>query len=431
MNEGPKLEPDAGLDCSIEQAETASTCAGLHYSSTDGLCCPMDDRTAWKVLRSMGHNGYEAAGLLSNVLRPLRNDLPDVPSNTSIPPIESITHPLFPGGDIEDVPGLKIVPVTHEHLDAASALAVETGLYPGVCPGPNEDHPHECSPPEAHAWMHIAAMIDRSDGMAMALEYKGTPLQIEILKIDGPTVTMGFTVHFTRERPHWFWREAEQPVFDALRSLGFSKLQSFIRKDRSDWVKNLEINYGAIETGGTQTLTKLEMPLDGHFKGWPERRTMGAGWTWQRDGLIVREGTEDDFPGLMAFLDSTYEATSTQLPIVKRMVDWWWNLDRAAMLIGVEGGDITHVRMIRHRRGTVSSVGMVSRAGALTGPFIDGMRAWQAGVGYTKGTMFVPDRIASAAEVQQAMAATQAKGTRVLGTHTKFREPFVEIEWDV
>lgn len=428
-NEGPKFEPDGGYDVTPEEEGMFYNCSCMYYDTVNGLCCPRDDRVAWKALRRHGHKGSESCGIISNVVGGMRS-LPDIPQNVSIPVIDPIVHPLFPAIDIGEVPGLRIVPVTYKHLDEASALAIETGLYPGVCPGPTDDHPFVCSPPEAHAWMHIAAMIDNNDGMAMALEYKGIPLQIEILKIDGPTVTMGFTVHHTRERPHWFWREAEKPVFDALRAMGFTKLQSFIRRDRADWVENLKINYGATEQGGTPELIKLEMPLDGHFQGWPARRTMGAGWTYPEGGLIVREADESDLPAIISFLDSSYGAQSERLSIVKKMLDWWYNLDKATILIGIEGGEIEHVRVIRHRRGTVSSVGLVSKGGSVSGPFINGMRTWQAGVGYTKGTMLVPEKIMGAQDIQDALNITQAKGTTIVKTHTQFRENFVEIEWD-
>lgn len=428
-NEGPKLVPDSGIDISQEVVDLVDDSNCLYYDPVNGLCHPQDDRIAWKALRSKGHDGAESRGILTNISESIRA-LPDVPSGITDPEFESTVHPMTPVGDIIDVPGLRITPFTHNHLDSAAALAIETGLHPAVCPGVSENHPRECSPPESHAWMEIARRIDAPNRMALAVEYKGTPLQLEIFRLDGVSATVGFTVHFTRERPHWFWREAEKPVFDALRVMGVNKLFSYTRSDRPDWIQSLKDNYGAIEVSTTANNTVLEFPLTGYFQGWPQRRTAGAGWTWEQDKLIVREATEAEIPDVLAMIDATYPVLSPQIPIAKKMVDWWWNLDKSALLIGIEDGVITHARLIRPRRGTVSGVGMISLAGALTGPFVDGMRAWQAAVGYTKGTMFIPERMLASPEVQKALDDTKLKGTIELVTHTKFRENFVEIEWN-
>lgn len=429
-SEGPKLEPDRGMDVTDEITDKIEECDCLYYDSINGLCCPRDDKIAWKVLRDRGYSGAECNGMISNVVRPMRN-LSDIPSGTSLPNnYQPFVHPFLPVGDITEVPGLKIVPFTRDHLDAASALAIETGLHPAVCPGVSDDHPHECSPPESHAWMEIARRIDAPNRMAMALEYNGMPLQLEIFRLDGATATVGFTVHFTRERPREFWRRCEKPVFGALRAMGITKLFSYTRSDRPDWIQSLKDNYGATEVSTTPTNTILEFPLDVAFPDWPQRRTAGAGWTWPQGNLIVREATEAEIPDVLAMIDNTFPQVSVQKDRIKKIIDWWWNLDRAAILIGIEDGVLTHARMIRDRRDTVCSVSMVSRAGLGNGDFQEGMKAWQIEVGYTKASMMVPESLINTPEAQQHMSIALAKGGKIVAVHTKYRENFTEVEWD-
>lgn len=181
------------------------------------MAVPSDDREAWKRLRQGGHSGAAAREIVRRLER-IRPAMADAGGVTGEIPHGSLTPPgpvTFP-----EVAGLQLRPFGPADFDAVAPILSATGIYPATCPGPPECN---CSPPEAHAWLELAAR-SAAGGWQFCLEFNGAPLQYEIIDQGAAAhqAIFSLTAHANRERPAWFWRETERPVFGLLRTAGKS-----------------------------------------------------------------------------------------------------------------------------------------------------------------------------------------------------------------
>lgn len=390
------------------------------------IAMPRDDRLIWRIARASGLSGQDAAGYCrqADELRALVADDLDagIAVHDPAPRADSgFTH------EFVDVPGLRIVPMTWRHLDAAVVRAVESGIYPAICP----QDPPCCNPPEAHAWMQLAARLDTGENWQLALEFEGRALQLELITFEQRGVpTVRFTTHLTRERPHWFWREAEAPVFANLRARGFRYAHSLTRIDRPDWIQALKDNYSAVEVARYERSVALEFATDAPiFNGWPARRN--SGWQWSRGNVTVREATEDDLPGLSQALAGRWNVRGRSA-LAQRMLREWWHLDRASVLVAIEAGEIVHARCVRQRRGNMSSLSQLSPLDAGSGRakllMALAVNEWQLQAGYEETSMFLPESIYAHPLVR---AAYQDTPGIVETRREQFREPFMELRWNL
>jgi len=380
---------------------------------------PHDDRRLWRVMRAGAMTGSEVGGARAAARR-LRTMLPDSPAGVEFPDPLPMAPGDTPVHEFTDVPGLMVRPFQHADLDAAAPITVETGIYPATCP----TDPPCCSPPDAHAWCMLAARIDERNVWQLALEFQGRPLQFEFILLDQQQPTVTFTVHLTRERPHWFWREAERPVFEALRARGHKSMLSRTRSDRPDWIAALKRNYKAVELAQLERSAVLEFPLDpATFTGWPSRKTAGPGWEHSAAGVTLRELDPATAPAIDMWLRERWRFVPRGA-LALRMLQEWTFLDRAALFGVYKDGDLVDVQAVRHRRDTVSG-------SALLAPLLDsdirpgiqaGMKLWHQRVGYTETTQFIPE----AAWENERMKA-HVQGWEVVQRHEQFREPFYEI----
>ncbi len=388
------------------------------------LCIPHDDRRAWVALRSQGLTGPEAYAARQQ-LRALQDRLPDAPG--APPASDSRFSEDLPEQEFEAVPGLRLRQLVPADLDLMAPLAVETGIYPETCPG----DPPCCRPASAHAWCQLAARIDRDNTWQMTLEYRGRPLQCELVEV-GPVPTITLTMHFNRERPHWFWREAERPVLERLRARGAEHVLTRTRKDRPDWIQSLKDNYAADEMTELETTKVLRIPLaTAPFTGWPARRSAGPGWVWQQGGVRLWEGWPGDLPAVEALIDQVAVGQvggATLRARLRRMLEEWWDLDRATLLLSSWQGVLESARLVRPRRGTRSGLSFLTQfPSTRLGLIQQGVKAWHRAVGYTHATMFTPDAVTD--RLREHLTAMQAAGGRELMRHTKFRVPLTE--WEV
>jgi hypothetical protein len=391
------------------------------------LAVPSDDRVLWRLARHAALDGHEAAGYCRSADE-LRALVPqDIDESVSVPDPSPRADSGF-AHEFADVPGLKIVPMTWRHLEEAAARAVESGIYPAVCP----TYPPCCNPPEAHAWMQLAARLDTGANWQLALEFEGRPLQLELITFEPQSVpVVRFTAHLTRERPHWFWREAEAPVFANLRARGFRYAHSLTRSDRPDWIQALKDNYQANEVATYERSVALEFATDAPvFSGFPERKRLG--WQFQRGALTVREATEDELPDVAAAITQEWASASREA-LAQRVLREWWHLDRATVLVGIVNGQMTFVRTVRQRRGSMSALAHLTPLDS--GPA--GMRPlmayavndWQQQAGYARSSTFIPSRLWAHSLVRDAYRTTTADvRTR---DRSGFAETFVEVDWDI
>ncbi len=390
------------------------------------LAVPHDDREAWKRYRHLGHSGPEALDRVRR-LAPLRARFRDA---GAVGP--GVPHGSFHGNDVQtfaDVPGLVIRPFGADDFDLIMQALTDSGIYAATCPGVD----CQCSPPEAHAWLQLAARTATGDAYQFCLEFNGRPLQHEIV-VRQPQSTTGIftlTVHHTRERPAWFWREAEQPVYRMLRRHGLRSLESRTRSDRPDWIQSLKDNYGAAEVDRDALTTHLSFPFDmSRFTGWPTRRSVAPGWSIEAARRRVWEATAEDFPAVRAALDGAWADRPDRRALTDRMLEEWWHLDRATLLLGAVDGELRDARLIRPRRPGVSSVSMLLPAGddAHQDALILGGVRWMAAAGYQTASMFVPADNWASAKAQAVMA--RAGWTKV-ADRTQFRSPFTEVSMTI
>jgi hypothetical protein len=267
---------------------------------------------------------------------------------------------------------------------------------------------------------------------AFLWEWNGKPLQFEALFLGTQgDVYLGYTVHLTRERPHWFWRELERPLWRWVREAGFTYVGSLLRADRSFWLPVLKENYKAevVEDKVNEQFIPLRLPArDDVFQGWPARRTAGPDWSLTFGNITFREATEADFPAIADSIATNFKRLSRR-DIVEEILDAWWHLDRAAILLGYENGALKYARAVRTRRGNDANISMlnpISRSvGNLTATYAFGQ--WLKALGYETVTSFIPEEQHITPSTQAFLAAGHMKLQRVL----QFNQPFYEYQADV
>ncbi|HJR01832.1 MAG TPA: hypothetical protein VKA83_09385 [Methylomirabilota bacterium] len=427
LREGPTVPVGVPDEHPVDLKTWDDVRLGRTYAVQEGMLrVPHDDRAVWKRARQLGESGDDAARRC-RLIDAVRAEYPDagVPANATPYgglPLPSMTYP--------GVPGLELLPFDGDDLDVLVPVMMASGLVAATCPPTCG----VCRPPEAHGWLQAARRLGNGNAWQTRLAFNGVPLQHEIIvREDGGIATFSLTVHHSRERPSWFWREAERPVFEHLLNANVRHLQSDTRADRPDWIASLTANYGARVIGtarpdleGQPMVTRLDFPLDlGVFQGWPLRKRLGFD---QSTGAVrTWEATEADLPAVEQLIRETVPPDLGQRATALRMVQEWWHLDRATLLLGAQDGTLRYARMLRHRRPGVASLatvgGLFDEPGMLQSSRHVG--AWAFRAGYTTLSSFVKQQLVDHPKMQAAFARGDA---RVVRTRADWKEPFVEVE---
>ena len=425
LSEGPRL-PDGAL-VTREACLAVMDCPGMFHYRGDRLCCPQDDRRAWReLLASYPREEAESRLQIFRDRRPAV--LADLPADVPVRPRRPRIGIPFPGLPWQTpVPGLIVRELQLDDLDLLSAETVALGWEPAWCP---ETAKPCCQPPEAHTWMKFAQRIDRPTAWQFLVEWRGKPIQFELMEQGPPPVSVA-TYHVMRERPHWFWREAWRPIAQGLQQLGHVTCRGLIRGNLDYWVDSLKHHYagrviGPRPSGGTILEYDLaQIP----FIGWPARRTAGPNWQWQTGRAMVREATEADVAGLPSELERLWGTGHPALPLRLRMLDEHWNLDRGSIILGYVDGTLTDVRLYRMRQPTLVNATLLSN---LRDPETDeghrlvrwGLLQWAVDAGYTEMSSFIQDEVFNHPIVQNCYAFESA---RVFVRHTNYKTKMVQI----
>jgi hypothetical protein len=418
MVEGPALPPgEPAAPLSEAEHAAAATHPGLRHGP-DGLELAQDDRVAWQVFRQRGADGPRAVERLDDARAARAVFARDLTVAVATP--APVHEPSAPLGAVYPIAGLTLDAMTAAHLDDAATIAIAANLYPATCPD------GRCQPPEAHAWLALAARLDHPDQWQTVLSYQGQPLQYEVITLspDRTAAVFSITYHTARgrQRPAWFHREVEQPVFAALRQLGVRRLESRTRADRPDWIQSLKANYGATELATRGGITRLDFPLDPPFTGWPARKALGFDQTVGR--LRVWEATAGDLPALRQLL---LAIPAGRRALAAQLLEERWALDRATILLGAVDGTLKHARAIRLRGGTRAGLSNLSALAEPDQEALPGLLfVWCQQAGYTELGTYVPTRLLTQADQAadlQRLGATAKPG----GERTFDGEPHAEL----
>ena len=410
--------PNEAIICDASVMNLISGSHNLIRWDDQKLCFPQDDFVIWKALTSRGSwTGIEAFEELAN-LRGIRNQIAHDTEKFNLE--TSLDSPLT----IHEFPisGLKWRAFYLNDLEMVTPRIIESAIYPQTCP---EDSNCHCYPKERHPTLMLASRITNPAHWNFILEFDGEPIQFESIYHDNQRVVIDLTVHFMRERPHWFWRECEKPIFEKIIQNGFTSLESRARKDRPDWIEALKFNYQAKEIREEEKVKILQYPLDlSLFKGFPQRRILG--WSTKVDDIYMREAVEEDFPAIEIFLGQSWKENAQRLTLVNRMLREWYCLDQATIILAFKGNDLIQVYMVRQRKDQLSSVSFLISLLTYKAQDFDLMskavREWQIQAGYKESSFWLNQNGWAKMEPHALR-----QGWEIHKLHKQFREPMVEL----
>jgi hypothetical protein len=390
---------------------------------------PQTDSGAAKMLLSHGSwNGKQIAMFIDDIHEIRRVVKNEIPSELvgDFPNIPMMQDPKVDA--VPDVPGLIWRPFDFQKdLDLCAPRSIEGGIHFAECPGV-ECH---CDPPGDHAFMMLMKRFARPDRWKFILEYNSNPLQVELVSFNEGRATISFTMHFNRERPHWFWREAERPIFERLLKAGYQKVYSRTRKDRPDWIESLKQNYGAVEVAEEEKVKILEYQIDlGRFTGFPQRKTL-PDWSYRNDTVYAREGTAEDLPQIRDLIDKAWGGNPRKL-ISLNNLEMWMNLDRATSLLIFKDDALIDVKLIRHRRNGVAATSYLIPAKALGNDLYHTSRQiahlWMKEAGYAQSSFMLETNLMGAMLSYWKESAEERQQEAVFVEHpTKFSKPITEV----
>ena len=223
-------------------------------------------------------------------------------------------------------------------------------------------------------------------------EYKGEVLQYEGTRLGlDRRCYFGHTVHIDHARPHWVWRESQKPVWDALQAAGYDYVISAVRRDREAWLPIILDMYKGTMRATTDHAFLIEFDVRHQeiFQGWPERRTLGPDWQYVEGDVVVKEAT--DYEAIKAYLVEHWRGRS-RVKLILEMLDRWWTLDRASIIVGYQADKLVYVRLARQRgKATKASMGALTRVTPGQEALTRGFFTWLKAVGYEDATYFVPE----------------------------------------
>jgi hypothetical protein len=376
----PKDYPcDRQIELGNDQAQKLIHSHLIMFHDGEKLCQIKDPKIIWKRLRSVGIPSQLCRNEIKKHWEFLNQDYPEI-SGVNISDPSPVAKRFEPDFDTEFLPGLKICSCDENDIDLLESQMVNSGLY-------NTEE----------AWFLAAQWLDDPMNWAVKTVWKDRVLQIEIFhfNIDARTVGGGFTAHIDRTRPLWFWRQMSKPVLQCLYGHGFESIKSSVRKDKVKWTEFLKDAYGHELLRETADGLILRLQIKDAIQkigDWPARRTMGADWKWEKDGVTVREAIEADFPNIQQAMDISW-GKSERKALALTMLEDRWILDKAAILLASFNGEIIDGRTFRERQDpTISSFTSLFRWQESKTDYetaLEGYKEWQKGVGYKESSFVI------------------------------------------
>lgn len=353
-------------------------CQPIMFWDGKQFCQVKDPKTIWKRIRLNNLPGTAYKKLTDS----LDASFSDVPTGTVIdtpPAIKKIFDPDF---EVELKPGLKVSLSTEDDVELWEKSMVDSGLY---------------TLQEAFSF----AQYWLSDPLTWPVKvtWKDRPLQIELHRLStGNTLIGGFTAHLDRTRPRWFWKQTALPVLKALYAHGFESINEQVRIDKPHYAEFLSETYGHEILRSTDKFINLRLNIKegiSRIGPWPTRRTMGADWKWEKDGILVREATEKDFPAIYQAIDTSWgDKPRKQLALDN--FEAQWNLDSASVLLTFDGGKIIEARSVKERSDMTINIGvdiLKSRADQRTAIADIGVNIWKKSVGYKESSYIIETKL--------------------------------------
>lgn len=321
-------------------------------------------------------------------------------------------HPYKTPYHFPDVPGYLIRQATLEDVPLVAETLTAAGNFPRDI-----------------AYRLITDAVTDPFSWGFVWEYKGEVLQYEGTRLGlDRQCYFGHTVHIDHARPHWVWRESQKPVWDALQAAGYDFVISAVRRDREAWLPIILDMYKGKQRTVTNHAFLIEFDVRHQdiFRGWPERKTLGA-WEYTEGDCVVKEAT--DYDAVQAFLVEQWKGRSRS-KLILEMLDRWWNLDRASIIAGYRAGNLEYVRLARERgQAGRASIGALTRVTPNQEEFTRGFFEWMRQVGYQTATYFVPESdYPKTPGYDELMPKYNGK---ILGTRKYPKQNFLEIQYDL
>lgn len=274
--------------------------------------------------------------------------------------------------------------------------------------------------------------------LPLRMEWRGRALQYEVYHVnveEGPQVCRaGFNIHVDDERPFWLWALLAQPAFQALYAAGYRTIRAnSVITNPPSYIAALIEFYGARELGRSPDgrWAALEYDLEALVTApptWPNRPTAGPGWTGPAGAATLREAADADLPLMHQAITAAW--SEEQAAPIHRQLDEWWELDRAAVLIGEQEGAVRYLRAARPRRtpGVAiisvmlpATIGTPQEQRAVSVAFF----GWLKLAGFARASMFVPLAQWSHPRAQSLLTAA---GHHEIARHQRARGEIVETE---
>lgn len=347
-----------------------------------------DPLKIFKRLRNMGLGGnqliYELNKCISINNHEYEEEIPEwkIGINNKI----ELSNKFFENFSYNFFDGLKIEVATLDDIELWTNQMIKSGLY------------------NQNSALEEALKFFSGDFLPLKTVWKNEIIQIETYGFDkfkSQFIYAHFTDHIDRVRPWWFWQLMARPVFEKFLNSEIFYIKTVIRKDRREWVDFLKKAYNAIELGederGYRLYYSIEKSLENMLKDWPERQSLGADWKFEKDGVLVREGREEDFSILYQAMDESW-GINPRKELALKILEDRWILDRASLLLAFKDNKIIDALVIRKR--SDPSINLTSSPLRWMPQDIEafdtawiGFLLWQKEAGYTESSFIAETKL--------------------------------------
>lgn len=253
---------------------------------------------------------------------------------------------------------------------------------------------------EQEAFNICSSLLSNEWGWPVVTEYNGEILQLEYFQFnenDFTKVYGGFASHINKSRPHWFWTKFGKILLESFVKLGVESVDVSILSKYSTYVEFIKKTYGAvvIDDKKDSRVVSLQYSVKEALKNLPVdpvRKSLGKDWAYLNRGILIREGSEADFPDINNYISKLW-SDSSRKDLVNKVFNDTWNLDNASILMIYENGILFSIQTIRQRtedRCGFAHLGNLSNINDNIGAIIfEGKHLWEKQVGYKEETTFV------------------------------------------